>query len=165
MPLLSEIARRKKITYFFSGIHKSHKILEIGCGGGWAGQYLISHGWSDYVGLDIKPPADIVGDILNWRKLGIKESSYDIVIAFEVAEHVDIFGACNAILKPGGKLMITTPLPYMDWALRMLELWGLNQKRTTPHSNLVYLKDVSCFRNKNIKIVGFLSQWGIFTKD
>lgn len=141
-----------------------NRILEIGCGDGWVGQYLKSHGWSNYVGMDIEPPADIVGDILRWRELGVEEESFDTIIAFEVVEHVDCFRACYDILKPGGKLLVTTPLPRMDWALRVLEWCGLNQRRMSPHDHLVNLKEATYFQDKDIKIVALLSQWGILTK-
>jgi SAM-dependent methyltransferase len=165
VPFLSRIAREKKIDYFFNRIPKHSRILEIGSGDGWARGYLEENGWDNYVGLDIKPPADIVGDIGQWKELGLDEESFDTIIAFEVIEHVDCFAACHALLKPGGKLMVTTPLPRGDWFLRLLEWCGLNQKRTTPHHNLVDLRQVPCFGDKEIKIVGFLSQWAVLTRD
>ena len=70
MPALSEYARRKKIEYFLSGVPKSARILEIGCGSRWVGEYLRANGWTHYVGADLVPPADIVGDIRNWRERG-----------------------------------------------------------------------------------------------
>ena len=164
MAILSWYARKKKIEYFIHKIPNHSKILEIGCGSSWVGRYLRENGWEQYVGLDMIPPADIIGDICHWRALGIKRQTFDVIIAFEVVEHVNCFKECYDILKPGGSLMITTPLPHMDWIMQLLERLGVNQKRTSPHSNLVYLKDVPYFRNKNIRIVGFLSQWGILTK-
>jgi hypothetical protein len=62
-------------------------------------------------------------------------------------------------------LMLTTPVPHMDWFLLIMEYLGLNQRRTSPHNNLKYLKNVSCFKYKNIKIIKFLSQWGVFIKE
>jgi 2-polyprenyl-3-methyl-5-hydroxy-6-metoxy-1,4-benzoquinol methylase len=165
MPVISKFAQKKKIKYFLKGIPKDKSILEIGSGSGWAGDYLKKNGWTNYVGIDIVPPADIVGDISNWRTLGIKEESFDVIIAFEVVEHVDCFKECWEILKFGGKLMMTTPVPGMDWLLRIMEYIGLNQKRTSPHNNLTYLKNVSLFKNKKIKTIMFLSQWGIFIKE
>ena len=163
-PLLSHYARKKKIDYFIRAIPKDCRILEIGCGDGWVRDYLFDEGFSGYVGLDIKPPADIVGDISNWQALGIKENSFDVIIAFEVVEHVDCFRHCYKILKPGGKLMVTTPVPAMDLFLMFLEAMGFSQKRTSPHANLVNLDKIDYFRGKNIKIIGFLSQWAVFTK-
>ena len=165
MPLLSRYARKRKIEYFLNRIPRQARILEIGGGAGWVGDYLRANGWKHYRGIDIVPPADIVGDIKNWKQLGLKEKSFDVIIAFEVVEHVDCFEECFDLLKPGGMLMLTSPLPHMDWVMKLLELIGLNQKRTSPHNNLLYFKDVKYFQNKNIKIVGFLSQWAIFTKE
>jgi 2-polyprenyl-3-methyl-5-hydroxy-6-metoxy-1,4-benzoquinol methylase len=165
MTILSSYARTRKIDYFLKGIPKERRILELGCGSGWVRKYLTTHGWSHYVGLDIAPPADIVGDITDWRALGIEEESFDVILAFEVVEHVDCFDPCYRILKPGGQLMLTSPIPHMDWVMKILEHLGLNQRRKSPHTNLVYFRDVPIFEYKDIKIVGFLSQWGIFTKE
>ncbi len=60
--------------------------------------------------------------------------------------------------------MLTSPLPCMDPVMKVLELVGLNQKRTGPHENLVYFKNIKLFKLKKIKIIGGLSQWGIFVK-
>ena len=164
MPVLSQYARKEKIEYFLKKINKQAKILEIGSGTGWVGDYLKQNGWSNYVGIDLIPPADIVGDIRDYKNLGLKEQSCDIVIAFEVIEHVDCFKECYKLLKSGGMLMLTSPAPHMDWFLKILEFIGLNQKRTSPHNHLIHFKNVSCFYHKDIKVVGLLSQWGIFTK-
>src|SRR5882724_9230347 len=142
MPLLSSLAGTKKLNYFTRRIPKSARILEIGSGSGWVGSHLKENGWQNYVGVDLFPPADIVGDIRNWRGLGLAPASFDVILAFEVVEHVDCFDACYQLLKPGGMLMVTTPVPHMDWAMKLLEGVGLNQKRTSPHDHLIYLKDV-----------------------
>jgi SAM-dependent methyltransferase len=164
MPWLSQYAARKKLAYFLRDVPKSAAILEIGCGGGWVGRYLKEHGWDNYVGVDLVPPADIVGDILRWRELQLCRSSFDVILAFEVVEHVDCFEACYELLKPGGRLMVTTPVPHMDWAMKTLEWLGLNQKRTSPHDHLVYLDQVPYFEGRMLKTVARLAQWGIFVK-
>ncbi len=164
MGLLSRYAQRKRIDYFVEDIPKDAKILEVGCGDGWFGNHLKRNGWRNYVGLDIVPPADIVGNILDWRKLGIKEGTFDIITAFEVIEHIDCFQEFNDILKPGGLLVLTSPVPHMDWLCKLLETIGLNQKRTSPHNHLVYFRDVPLFEPLEIKTIGFLIQWGKFRK-
>ena len=164
MPLLSDIARRKKTRYFLDPIPKDANILEIGCGSKWVGQYLRTHGWQHYTGMDLFPPADIVGDIKRWRDLGLEPESFDVIIAFEVIEHVDCFDECFDLLKPGGKLMLTSPVPHMDWAMKMLEVLGLNQKRTSPHSNLTYFTTISKFEPIELKTKAGLAQWGIVRK-
>lgn len=164
MPALSEIAREQKIRYFLDPLPKSASILEIGCGDGWVGAYLRSHGWNRYTGIDIIPPADVVGDIREWKTLGLAPGSYDAIIAFEVIEHVDILPAARALLKPGGRLLLTSPVPHMDWIMKLLERAGLNQRRTSPHSNLTYFSSIGGFSSSSLRTVAGLSQWGVFTK-
>jgi SAM-dependent methyltransferase len=165
MPILSDISRRKKIRYFLDPIPKDARILEIGCGSRWVGDYLKAHGWQHYVGLDLFPPADIVGDIKQWRQLNLAAESFDVIIAFEVIEHVDCFEECFALLKPGGRLLLTSPVPHMDWVMKTLEALRLNQRRTSPHSNLTYFNTIQNFKPIEIKTVAGLAQWGILRRD
>jgi SAM-dependent methyltransferase len=164
MPLLSDIARRKKIRYFLDPIPKDAAILEIGCGSKWVGDYLKGNGWQHYTGLDLVPPAEIVGDIKRWRELGLAAGSFDVIIAFEVIEHVDCFDECYDLLKPSGKLLLTSPVPKMDWVMKTLETVGLNQKRTSPHSNLTNFRTIRRFEPIELKTVAGLAQWGILRK-
>lgn len=164
MPFLSELARRKKIRFFIEPLPKDVRILEVGCGSGSLASYLRAHGWLNYVGLDLRPPADIVGEVREWRSLGLKPESFDVLIAFEVVEHLDGWAAFHALLKPGGKLLVTTPRPDRDWVMRLLETLGLNQPRTSPHDHLVDLNRVSGFSGKQVRIVAGLSQWAVFVK-
>lgn len=164
MPWLSDIARRKKIEYFLAPIPRDARILEIGCGSKWVGDYLRQNGWSRYIGLDLFPPADVVGDIRHWRELGLKPASFDVIVAFEVIEHVNCFAECYSLLKPGGRLLLTSPVPHMDWAMKILEWCGLNQQRTSPHSNLTYFRKIPDFTPVAVKTVAGLAQWGVFQK-
>ena len=109
-------------------------------------------------------PVVLVGDINEWRQLGLRPESFDVIIAFEVVEHVDCFQACLDLLAPGGRMLITTPVPETDWILKITERLGLNQRRTSPHSNLVHLRKVPGFDKKQIKIVMGLGQWAVFYK-
>src|SRR5579872_2546599 len=138
MPLFSDIGRKLKLDYFLKSVAKDARILEIGCADGWLGKHLKEHGWKNYVGLDLKPPADIVGDIRDWKNLGLEPESFDVIFAFEVLEHVPCFQECFDLLKPGGNLMATSPVPHLDWLCSLLEAAGLNQKRTSPHDYLFY---------------------------
>jgi 2-polyprenyl-3-methyl-5-hydroxy-6-metoxy-1,4-benzoquinol methylase len=164
VPLLSDLARRKKANFFFRDLPADARILEVGCGSGWVREQLREAGLTNYVGLDLVPPADVVGDVREWRSLGMKPESFDAIVAFEVVEHVDCFQACHDLLKPGGRLLITTPVPHRDWVMKCLERVGLNQKRTSPHDHLVYLEKVPLFGEKRVKVVAGLSQWGVFVK-
>ena len=165
MPIISKYAQKKKIDFFINEIDKKAAVLEVGCGSKWLGEYMKSNGWDNYVGIDIVSPADIVGDIRLWKQLGLKQNSFDYIIAFEVAEHVDLFQSCFDLLKDNGVLMLTTPVPHMDWILKVLEKMKLNQKRTSPHDNLVYLNKIELFTPIVLNKKAGLSQWGKFKKN
>ena len=164
MPLLSNYARKKKVDYFLPFVPKESRILEVGSGDGWLGRVLQSRGWQHYSGIDLGPPAAIIGDIRNWRNLGIKPMSYDVIIAFEVVEHVPCFRESYEILRPGGLLLLTSPRPGMNWLCGILELMGLTQARTSPHNHLIRFENVPFFEPVEIRRVGFVAQWGVFRK-
>jgi len=157
-------AQRKRLQFFHRYLETGGRFLEVGAGSGWVRDALADIQGAVYTGIDLVPPADIVGDINCWLQLGLKAESFDTIIAFEVVEHVDCFQACFDLLKPGGKMLITTPLPETDWILRITEFLGLNQKRTSPHDHLIHLSRVPLFDQKDIRIILGLGQWAIFTK-
>jgi 2-polyprenyl-3-methyl-5-hydroxy-6-metoxy-1,4-benzoquinol methylase len=105
LPILSSISRGLKNAYFLNKVTKDDCVLEIGCGDGWVGHYLRERGVRQVTGIDICPPAPIVGDIREWKSLGLSAQSFDVIIAFEVLEHVECMDECFALLKPGGRLM------------------------------------------------------------
>lgn len=164
MPVLSAYAQAKKIDFFLAPLPRDASILEIGCGSMWVSEYLRGGAFSNYIGLDMSPPADVVGDIRDWAALGLKPESFDVIIAFEVIEHVDFTREAWDLLKPGGLLLMTSPVPHMDWVMRILEAIGLNQRRTSSHSNLTYFEAIPRFEPVSIQRKAGLSQWGILRK-
>ena len=165
MPLLKTLARKKRLNYFIKPIPKYSHVLEVGCGTGWLGRYMAVNGWEHYTGIDLLPPADIVGNITQWQQLGLLPLSFDYIIAFEVVEHANIFQSCYDLLKNEGRLLVTTPLPHMDWLLKLLENMGLNQKRTSPHNHLIYLSKLELFTPVELKKVGGMAQWAVLRKN
>jgi 2-polyprenyl-3-methyl-5-hydroxy-6-metoxy-1,4-benzoquinol methylase len=95
------------------------RICDLGCGTGWLSQDLMKFG--DVTGVDLSPdgievakqrrrgPHFEVQDILIWRPA----AQFDLVVSSEVLEHVPDHRAyvntIEAILKPGGYLILTTP--------------------------------------------------------
>jgi hypothetical protein len=124
-------------------------------------RWASDRGFNQVLGLDLIPPADIVGDIREWRSLGIAPHSFDAVVAFEVIEHGDIAGPLHDVLKPGGLLLATTPVPKMDWACNAMERMGLLQRRSSPHTNLTDLRLIPGFEVVERRVKGLVSQWGI----
>jgi 2-polyprenyl-3-methyl-5-hydroxy-6-metoxy-1,4-benzoquinol methylase len=157
-------AQKKRLQFFKEHFRVGSKVLEVGSGSGWLKSELVALGINDYIGIDVNAPADIVGDINKWQSLGLSADTFDIILAFEVVEHVDCFSSCHALLKPGGKMLITTPLPQTDWILKITEALGLNQKRTSAHDHLIDLGTVSIFPYKQISIVLGLGQWAVLQK-
>jgi 2-polyprenyl-3-methyl-5-hydroxy-6-metoxy-1,4-benzoquinol methylase len=165
-PILSEISRKRKLKLLLKHLKPESHILEVGAGDGWFSSQLRQHGHRA-VTLDLKEPADIVGDILNWQGLGMDKESFEAVVALEVIEHVDCLEALCNLCKKDGLIMLSSPHPRWDWLLKVLENLGLTQKRTSRHSNLtdfskielepvvlskpLYIHQVAIFRNKNIK--------------
>lgn len=168
MSIVSEYIRRKRLKFALNEMPANAAILEIGSGEGWVKPVLTKYGCGNYTELDLKPPADIIGDIKQWRNLGLPASSFDVIIAFEIVEHVDCIQECYDLLKPGGKLLITTPVPHADWIMLILEYLGINQKRSSPHNHLVYLNRVKHQQKwVEVKVQYFLGihQWAVITKD
>jgi 2-polyprenyl-3-methyl-5-hydroxy-6-metoxy-1,4-benzoquinol methylase len=158
---LSKYARAKKLEYFFSRVPADARILDVGCADGWVGRWANDRGWTDVTGIDLRPPADIVGDVTRWWELGLDPESFDCIVAFEVLEHADLAAAMRALLKPDGILMATTPVPRFDWACKCLEAARVLQKRTGEHVNLVDLREYPGFRAVDWRVKGLISQWGI----
>jgi len=134
-PLVSELSRRKKFNVLNENLAPGSRVLEVGTGDGWFAKRLRESG-HNVVTIDLDRPADFMGDILQWRELGLEEKSFDAVVALEVIEHVDCLGALTSLCKDGGLILLSSPHPSWDWSMKMLEFVHLTQKRTSPHCNL-----------------------------
>lgn len=161
MAILSDFARRKKSDYILQIIKPGDAVLEIGAGASWLREPIIKGG-ATYHSIDLIEPADYVGDIRSWRNLGLPQAHFDVVLALEVLEHVPCLNEIRTLLKPGGLLFATSPVPEWDWACEILENLGLSQKRTSPHSHLLNFRAMPYLEALQIKRFGLLSQWGLF---
>ncbi len=160
-PVVSQLARAKKLPWFFARLSKDAAILDVGSGDGWVKRWANEHGYRNVTSLDLVPPADVVGDVTRFREIGITAGSFDAVVAFEVVEHGEFAPALHDLLKPSGLLLATTPVPSMDWACRLMEFAGLLQRRTSPHTHLVDLRKLPRFQVVDYRIRAFISQWGV----
>jgi 2-polyprenyl-3-methyl-5-hydroxy-6-metoxy-1,4-benzoquinol methylase len=158
---LSRYARTKKLPYFFARIPKDACVLDLGCASGWVKTWAEARGWDGVVGIDLRPPADVVGDVRDWKDLGIEPHSFDVIVAFEVIEHGDMSDALLDLLKPDGLLMVTTPVPRLDWVCKALETARVLQPRVGEHSHLVDLREYPGFTVVDRRVKGVIAQWGI----
>jgi 2-polyprenyl-3-methyl-5-hydroxy-6-metoxy-1,4-benzoquinol methylase len=150
-----------KLDYFLPLVPRDARILDVGCADGWFGSSAEARGYTNVVGIDIEPPADVIGDIRDWRAHGLEAHSFDAIVAFEVIEHGDFARAFWELLRPGGLLFITTPVPHLDGCCESLERVGLLQSRGSPHTNLTDLRELREFDVESYRVKALLSQWGV----
>ena len=109
-------------------------VLDIGCGERWAGEFLEARGIAKYVGVDAHSQhADVQCDIRLWSRSGGGVGAFDVVLAFEVLEHVWCRDELYDLVRPGGLLLATSPIKRWDWVCRALEHAGVFQRRTSEH--------------------------------
>ena len=134
-PLLSAISRRNKLRLLVKHFMPGCTILEVGAGSGWFTGQLREGGFR-VITLDLEGPADVVGDVTRWEQLGLKQASFDAIVALEVIEHVDCIKALSTLCRKDGLIMLSSPHPRWDWVMKLLENIHLNQQRTSEHCNL-----------------------------
>jgi len=115
--------QRHMIAYSQAAKIISGKVLEIGCGEGY-GMSLLAPKSTKYMAID-KFKTVVDSDLPDYDKIrfkqmnvppfvGIEDASFDYVVSFQVViEHIqddDFFSReIFRVLKPGGKLILTTP--------------------------------------------------------
>jgi len=154
------IAQKIKLRMILPFLSRDMKILDLGCGDMWFSNYLKERGY-DVSGFSLSKPADIVGDVRNYK---FKKNYYDAVVAIEMVEHVSCFKEIEKMLKRNGLLILTTPTPHWDWFCLLMEKIGLFQSRgDTPHKHLVYLRDIPIFKTVLARTYLFIP-FGVFKK-
>jgi len=123
----SSIARqlRLKQTLKHAGLQKHHKILEVGCGGGFSASYLKGN-YKEFLGIDYsKRLIEYANGFFNFsnaffRTINIKDLEpdyydFDIVFMIGVLHHMDdiekVLLKIKTHLKPGGILAVNEPQP------------------------------------------------------
>jgi 2-polyprenyl-3-methyl-5-hydroxy-6-metoxy-1,4-benzoquinol methylase len=158
---LSNVARRGKLRFFLPRLDQSARILDIGCADGWFKRAAADLGYPFVTGVDLHPPADLVGDIRDYLALGLQPHSFDAIVAFEVVEHGDFSAAMRDLLKSDGQLMLTTPVPRMDPLCRALEALRLLQARGSRHDHLIDVRRLPGFVVVDRRIKAGVSQWAV----
>ncbi|MEW6558326.1 MAG: methyltransferase domain-containing protein [Elusimicrobiota bacterium] len=128
-PLLGKILSRIPILRFGAGFGRGvlfppfigeGRLLEVGCGNGGYLKFMQNLGWK-VLGIDIDAEAlkiakekfnlsVILGSL---EEIKFPENSFDIIATFHVIEHIPnpitFLKECYRILKPKGRLIISTP--------------------------------------------------------
>lgn len=106
-----------------SSSQKKLRVLDLGCGNGSLSHVIAEHG-CEVVGVDTSAPGIAISsqsfpecqfiqaDIYDLPDLNLLHS-FDVVLAIEVIEHLlypkELAKAAKKCLKPGGRLIISTP--------------------------------------------------------
>ncbi len=122
IPSDNPVHQRLLQAYYLSQDYIKGNVLEVGCGEG-RGVQLVAPKADSYTGLDkITPVIDglkskypeymfIQAHIPPFA--GIASDSYDVVVSFQVIEHIrkdtEYLNEIHRVLKPGGIALITTP--------------------------------------------------------
>ena len=130
--------------YILAAIPASAKnVLDVGCGGGWLAAALKNSG-RQVISMDISdinpiksvkntPAPQHSGLVADVFELPIKDGSIDCIVASEIIEHVTdpgkFLGSLFAALRPGGKIIVTTP--YNE---RIPESLCIHCNQLTPHN-------------------------------
>jgi 2-polyprenyl-6-hydroxyphenyl methylase/3-demethylubiquinone-9 3-methyltransferase len=101
------------------------RVLDVGCGGGILSEALARAG-AQVTGIDLAPRVlDVArlhlhesGQNVDYREVSVEElaaeapSAFDAITCMEMLEHVpdpgSVIGACATLLKPGGRLFLST---------------------------------------------------------
>lgn len=140
-------------------------VLDLGCG--YDGRLL--HSMQDRIirgtGVDLSTDPAAQTDKITLIKGRIDEplpfpnSSFDLVTALAVIEHVErpevMLAEICRLLKPGGKLLLTTPSKYGKWPLELLARFSLISKQEIEDHKRYYDRDSL---TKALKKAGFLQQ-------
>jgi 2-polyprenyl-3-methyl-5-hydroxy-6-metoxy-1,4-benzoquinol methylase len=111
---------QKQIRLMFLGDLKCGRVLDVGCGDGGFLHLMSKAGWS-VEGLDFDPKAIESAKVKYGLELrhgdlpsaGFQEGAFDAVTMSHVIEHVpdpvSLLAEARRVLKPGGRLVVTTP--------------------------------------------------------
>jgi ubiquinone/menaquinone biosynthesis C-methylase UbiE len=146
---------RNHIQHMFLQDKKPGKLLDVGCGSGVFLHRMYKLGWSA-TGLDFDAKAIENAKIKYGTDLTVMHSdlhgakfpndSFDAVTMSHVIEHapdpIGLITECKRVLKPGGRLVITTPNINSNGHKRFRDCWwGLDSPRHLQIFSLSALRD------------------------
>lgn len=172
-------------AYVVAGDYVEGNVLEVGCGEG-RGIDLLTRNARSFTAVDkIKPVIDRLQRrhpsarmiAMNIPPLtGLQDNAYDLVVSFQVIEHIENDGLflqeIHRVLKPGGTALLTTPnrklsLTRNPWHIREYlpnELRRLAEKHfsQTDMKGITGNEKVMAYYEQNKKSVRRFTRWDIF---
>ncbi|MBX7243421.1 MAG: methyltransferase domain-containing protein [Bacteroidia bacterium] len=121
------VFQRHLIAYQEAAKMIAGNIIELGSGSGYGAGVLMHSGITQYLAIDkftTNFPEDIDKSRLTFRQMnlpflkGIEDNQFDFAVSFQVIEHIEddvtFLREIYRVLKPGGKLILTTPNKKMS---------------------------------------------------
>lgn len=101
-------------------LDRSASILEIGCGPGQFANMLFDYGFSEYIGFDFSKTAVSMAKkanpayadrfvVADMFQTSLMEQQFDLVICFEVLEHLEADLEALSRIRPGTKMLLSVP--------------------------------------------------------
>ena len=163
---------------------KSGRALEIGCGSGWMMRALHNQGWQ-VIGLERnKEEAEFASAATGLQVLSccideIKDSEFDLIILFNVIEHMrnprTVINQCSRLLQENGTIIIGTH-NFSSWQARIADKYWISLdvprhfSHFTPQSlatilkaeelEIVRIRDVSWVYDPYCWVQSFLNYFG-----
>lgn len=135
-------------------------VLDVGCNIGECGAHLIKNGCIVY-GVDVNPDfvkvaksKGVFATVCPVEKITFPDNFFDLCIISEVLEHIynpeEAIAQLHRVLRPGGKLVGTVPVPYDKFASHSKHQWVWHQHDFTKARLQSLLEKY--FKAKNISI-------------
>jgi SAM-dependent methyltransferase len=115
---------------------ENKRVLDIGCGDGRMPRNLLRHCKPEFYGIDLTEQirrAPVIGVCGDARCLPFKDGVFDVVYSLGVVEHfpetADAIAEHVRVLKPGGKLFLTTPHLSIATIYKLYQFYRSGQHR------------------------------------
>ncbi len=174
----SRIARRHRVkqTVANIAIQKTPNVLEVGCGAGYASEYLKGC-YSEYTGIDFSGELiDIAKSIHKGPKIHFHEADlykfksekkYDLIVIVGVLHHMEDIPAalkiCRKLLKPDGKIAVNEPqdaniiVKWVRWLRSKYDSTYSSDQEALKRKELVKLFNDSGYKQVSVSAQGFFS--------
>jgi 2-polyprenyl-3-methyl-5-hydroxy-6-metoxy-1,4-benzoquinol methylase len=157
-----------RYQFALSLLRGGERLLDTGCGVGY-GTHLLSSRAGFAVGVDYSVDALeytraryqsplLAFARMNCHGLALRDSAFDVIVSFEMYEHLerpqDYLRECARVLKPGGRLIISTP-NRAPWEIHMRSIHTTNEY----HINMVDLGGLKRDLSRQFGKVEIYGQW------
>lgn len=174
------VYQRSVLAYKRAAERVSGEVLEIGTGMGY-GIEVVAPAAASYTTIDksvpqlVELPANVTFRQMQVPPIGFEDESFDYVISFQVIEHIkqdiDFVREIHRVLRPGGKVIITTPNAPMSLTRNP---WHIREYKSEELHNLfeVHFRDVKvegvagneqvmAYYERNRQSVARITRWDI----